>query len=118
MSILDTVKKLGAGWYVEWRDSVLAKAKAAYHGILNAIEPEIQADVIMIGTAAEQAGLAAFRANPGDVGAIGVAIRNAAEQSAVASGRQIGADALEAVIAGVTAKVAADTSTVSATASA
>lgn len=111
MSLFSWVKSLGAGWWDEWRDAAEAKAKAAFHAILNTVESDSQLALIAAIDAAKAAALAKLSTSGATPGDIGVAARNAAEASLTASGKTIGQDALNAALAGMLASVAPEATT-------
>lgn len=103
-NIIAWVRKLGAGWYVQWRDAAVAKIKAAFMSILDGIEADAQPAAIAAFDAGKAAASAKLAAG-GSIGDAEVAARDAVEASLVASGKALAQDVIDHALASIMAEV-------------
>jgi len=113
MNLLSWVRSLGAGWFVEWRDAVENKAKAAFQAILNSIEEDAQPVAIAGFDAAKTAVLAKLASGGSVQDAEGAAI-DALKATLAANGKTLAEDAFTHIVAAVMASATASQTTATA----
>ena len=97
MNLLASIEKLGAGWWVPFRNSVEAEAKTAWDALIASVAPEAKADLVAAVSAGEAAALAAIKSGSSWSDAAPIALQTA-EKALEADGVGIGQDVLQAAV--------------------